>query len=451
MKQKLTIVAVMVFATTVLAQSTSLTITNRNLGLVRDTRSIELAEGQAQIDITGIPALIDPTSLYLSKGSNALQIVHQAYCYDLLDMNTLLTQSIDKEIEILADGSSSMSGRLVHYDGANLIVESNDGYLNIIPRSSNQQIRIKDREAIAGLVTKPTLCWTLGKSKSGKIPLEMSYTTQGLNWRPEYSFVIAENEKKAELSAWVNVSNNSGMDFNNVGLNLLAGDINLVQGPGNRPMMARAAAYDAMAKSEMSFSQQELMDFYLYKLDGTVTLPDGKESQLRLLDATTVSVDRVYAYDNSKDADNVSVQFQFLNDKTAGTGQALPAGRVRMYKRTGSGIEFVGEDMISHTAVDERVELETGKAFDIAVTREITERKRISKNSEQQHISIELRNHKKEDIKILVTEPQGGYRSFEIVASNFPVRKKTVNQIDFEIPVKASSTVTLQLDILYSW
>lgn len=44
----------------------------------------------------------------------------------------------------------------------------------------------------------------------------------------------------------------------------------------------------------------------------------------------------------------------------------LPKGRIRVNKADSSGsIQFVGEDRIDHTAVNEEIELYLGDAFDL--------------------------------------------------------------------------------------
>ncbi|MFN2126996.1 MAG: hypothetical protein ACK2TU_03970, partial [Anaerolineales bacterium] len=90
-------------------------------------------------------------------------------------------------------------------------------------------------------------------------------------------------------------------------------------------------------------------------------------------------------------------------------------------------------------------------AFDLVGERRIIDRKKISNRSERQTIEIELRNNKeKEDVNIVVEE-QIYYRDWKIEDNNFPYKKKDVNNITFDVPVKANGKAVLQYTITYSW
>ena len=139
------------------------------------------------------------------------------------------------------------------------------------------------------------------------------------------------------------------------------------------------------------------------------------------------------------------------NSKANGLGMPLPSGKVRIYKKDGPDLEFIGEDRIDHTARDEKINIEIGKAFDIVAERKILERKKMGQKSEKMHISIELRNHKNEDIEVQVVEPIYTYRNYEILESNYKPVKKDAKAIEFKIPVKANASSTLIYQILYTW
>ena len=129
----------------------------------------------------------------------------------------------------------------------------------------------------------------------------------------------------------------------------------------------------------------------------------------------------------------------------------LPTGKVRIYKKDGTELEFIGEDRIDHTARDEQIKIEIGKAFDVVTERKIVERKKTGEKSEKFYITIEIRNHKKENISVQVIEPVLGYRNYEILKSNFKPVKKDAKAIEFLIPVAANSSSMLNYELLYTW
>jgi hypothetical protein len=69
----------------------------------------------------------------------------------------------------------------------------------------------------------------------------------------------------------------------------------------------------------------------------------------------------------------VLVQREFVNAETNQLGIALPAGKLRFYRRDSDGqLQFVGENTIDHTPRNETVRVTTGNAFDLVGERKQT-------------------------------------------------------------------------------
>lgn len=62
---------------------------------------------------------------------------------------------------------------------------------------------------------------------------------------------------------------------------------------------------------------------------------------------------------------------------------------------------------------------------------------------------IKLRNHKKEDIEVLVTEHLWG--DWEIRESSHAYNKKDARTIEFVIPVKKDAETVVKYTVLYRW
>ncbi|MBE7446324.1 MAG: hypothetical protein HS132_14225 [Planctomycetia bacterium] len=80
----------------------------------------------------------------------------------------------------------------------------------------------------AGLITKPTLVWLLSNEKAGKHTMETSYLTDGIGWHAEYVALVNQDETDLNLAAWVSINNQSGTDYENAKLKLIAGDVHRV-------------------------------------------------------------------------------------------------------------------------------------------------------------------------------------------------------------------------------
>ncbi len=205
-------------------KSLAVTIYNSNLGVVKDSREIELKSGLSEIRITDVAKLIDPTSVHIKLDGEVLE---QNYQYDLVSFSKILQKYIDKEISLVNEKSELIEGKLLSATGGDVVLEKKDGGLVMIPNINNYRFSVGSLPE--GLITKPTLVWQVKSKKSGNQDVEISYQTQGMNWHAEYVAVLNKDDTKLDLNSWVSVENNCGTTFKNAKLKLIAGDVNRVQ------------------------------------------------------------------------------------------------------------------------------------------------------------------------------------------------------------------------------
>ena len=76
------------------------------------------------------------------------------------------------------------------------------------------------------------------------------------------------------------------------------------------------------------------------------------------------ATDRNYGVQSNR---KVDVYLQFKNAENNNMGMPLPAGRVRVSKQDPADqtLEFIGEDIIDHTPLNETLLLKLGSAFDV--------------------------------------------------------------------------------------
>ena len=100
-------------------------------------------------------------------------------------------------------------------------------------------------------------------------------------------------------------------------------------------------------------------------------------------------------YWNQQGKKKIAVIIEFENNEEYGLGVPMPKGKVRVYKSDGESLEFVGEDMIDHTTIKEKVRLKIGDAFDIVAEEVQTENIQISSKVWEQVFEITLQGVKK--------------------------------------------------------
>jgi hypothetical protein len=412
------------------AREIAVTVYNQDLGVVRDRRPVEVASGRSTLKITDVAARIDPTSVHLEGD---LEVIEQNYAFDLASAEKILHRYLGEQVDVLADEGRSYRGRLLSFDAGNLVLGGVGGGEEVIlvGREGVQDIRCPSLPE--GLITKPTLIWTVAGAGAGTAEVELSYMTGGMSWHAEYVAVVAPDDRAMDLSAWVSIDNRSGATYPEAKLKLVAGDVH--RAPSPVPMLEMdGRAGVMMAKGGAQFVERALFEYHIYVLERTSTIADQEIKQISLFAPAHTPVKKTYEYDGATGGEKVMVTLETENSRAVGLGMPLPAGKVRAFKADADGrLEFVGEDRIDHTPRDEKVKIKMGAAFDLKGERKVADHRRIADRVFEETIELKLRNHKDEPVEIVVIEHPRG--SWEILNTTHPYEKKEAFRIEFKIEV----------------
>jgi hypothetical protein len=297
---------------------------------------------------------------------------------------------------------------------------------------------------------KPSLAISFVNLIAGEQDLELSYLTTGLSWRADYAVELNEREDHADIHGWATVTNQSGTDYPNAALQLVAGDVSQVRQSAAVPRHAMAKMAEAT-----DLKQESLLEYHLYTLDRPITLAENQIRQVELMSATRIPVKKELVltgsdyYYSGKFADigqklKPAVLLEFRN-KGEGLGIPLPAGIARMYKKDSQGhTQFVGEDQVDHSAAGEIVRLKPGNVFDVTVERKQTDFRRLAgeglKDSREgstfeSAFQILLRNARKEAVTVTVREPIPG--DWQMVEESQTHSRVSSNMAEWKVLVPA--------------
>ncbi len=425
-----------VLAADAAANEVHVTVYNNDLALVREVRSVELARGTGEFSFTGVPSRIDATSVRLD-GGRGLTVLEQNYRYDLVSRAKLLERYLDRPARIVTKHDKLHEGALKTASGS-IILETGEGVVMI---SEDEIADVSFPEIPEGLITRPTLVWTLDNDGAAKRDLEVQYLTNGMAWHAEYVAAVDAKDERMELSAWVSIENHSGATFENARLKVVAGDVNRVQA---QPRLGRGVemAMDMAAKAP-AFQERSFFEYHLYDLDRPTTLADREIKQIQLLGDRTVPVDKIYVYEPTRGTHDVQVKLRFENAEKKGLGIPLPAGKFRVYREdTDGSLQFAGEDALDHTPRDEEVDVTLGNAFDLVGERQEMESKRIADRVFERRIEIKLRNRKESgSVTIVVKEHPNG--NWKILESSLPGEKMNARDLEFQVKVPAGEETVL--------
>ena len=446
-KVVLIVVMFMALAATALADDVAITVYNSNLALVKEGRNLEFQKGVNRMNLTDVAAYIDPTSVHFKlRGSgDKIDLLEQNYQYDLVSADKILQKYLGNNVDIILKKGDLLSGKYLSSSSGYIVLQLPDGGVKMI--NASEMLSVAAPKLPEGLIVIPTLEWLLSSDVSGKRDVEISYLTSNINWHAEYIALLDENDKNLRLSGWVSLDNQSGKTYKDAKLKLVAGEINRVQPPG-RPMYEKALAAEATAAGR-GFEEKAFFEYHLYTLGRPTTVANNETKQVSLFDPATSPVTKIYRYQAAEGSKDVNVVVSFKNSQANGLGMPLPSGKIRMTKLDTDGSEeFLGEDMIDHKPKDEEVELKVGNAFDIVGETNTVDTRRVSDRVSESTIEVKLRNHKKEDVTVMVRYNLWG--DWQILEKNFEYVKKNANLVEFTVPVAKDTESTLRFRVRLS-
>jgi hypothetical protein len=285
----------------------------------------------------------------------------------------------------------------------------------IDPTSLNlEPLKQKDKIEVQQLVFPARLRelgrWLIRSEINGQVPFEITYFTSGLTWRAFYMGTLAQDEKTMCLQSYVNVTNNSGEDYENAKTRLVVGKVHILDkiielakrqypygsplpevrrggwqggggirgavdfaGNGEKvPLLGDVPLAGALFRTvrRKEIIKEGLSEYFLYTIEGEETIPDKWGKRLLSFETENIDVNSLYKYDEQRWGKQTIRFVAFTNDEEHNLGQTpIPDGDVKIYRHadTQGHLSYVGGTDIKYIPVDEEVELNLGPARLVSV------------------------------------------------------------------------------------
>ncbi len=444
--------------------------------MVRKDVEVALTAGRTVVRISDVPTLIDPTTVGFASLTDpaGTRVLEQSFEFDLTNTGKLLQKYLEREVtieQVRGTSLESTTGILIGTQGG-LILRMTDGSI----RTINNYSGMKLQSLPGGLISKPTLVWDIAAERTASHSVRYSFQTGGITWWADYNLTLNESVAscKLDLGAWVTVVNQSGATFDNARLKLVAGDVQRVQ--------PSALAYsDQMAQSlyrakeaAPGFAEKSFFEYHLYTLGRPASLPNNATKQIELF-PTAQSVgcaktlvyagqtalypgqygspmtDRNFGNQSNK---KVDIYLRIKNREDNHLGIPLPAGKMRVSKVDGSdqSLEFIGEDLIDHTAKNETVQIKLGSAFDVVGERRQVDY-RIDTNAKwiEEDIEVKVRNQKEEAVSVAVKENLYRWSNWTILRKSQEYSKVDARTVTFPLKIAKGAEGIVRYTVRYSW
>ncbi|MGE5546676.1 MAG: DUF4139 domain-containing protein [Solirubrobacterales bacterium] len=381
----------------------TVTVTQDDVGLISDRRSLTLDKGSSLVAIEGVAREVRPGSARLTAPGVAVR--EQGLELGGIEASLLLAKSVGREVTVVwRDSAGGEREERVTVLSAGPVPVFRAGGKVV----AGTPVRVLYDALPPGLRPLPAYTASVSSDTAGKREAELTYAAAGLSWQADYTADLVDD--KLMLSAWATVTNASGLDLPEAKLQVLAGAPAQAAKRPRPVMMARAEATMA-APEPMAPERQAAGPHHLYAIGQTVTLRDGESRQVALLPPAALAVERVLTLDpmppqawrgqwREPEARHPMMALRFKNT----LGQPLPAGIVRIGQK---GVPL-GEDHLAAVPDGGQGRIAVGEMFDVTARRQQTDFQRVAPDVTEAAWEVRLANGGDRSARVVVREAFAG-------------------------------------------
>jgi hypothetical protein len=372
--------------------------------LVSDRRTASLAAGRSIVRFSNVASDLENQAAGVQPaftGPAPVELWEQRFRFDARRAGGVLERFIGAPVSVVRPDGKQFSGTLLRLN-QEWLLENAEGYVAnangtfLLPKLSD------------GLVTTPSLEWTINTRAAGTYAIEARYATSGLRWWPSYRATLAAGGDKLAFNAWLHVANNSGADFRDAQLSLQTGALS--------------------AKGT------------LIPYPRPVSLPSGESRQMSYLSGElAIQTELAADFSGGRFEENRTLvpmlSVRLKNDTASGLGVPLPEGALTVLQQSASGaLRLLNERRLAPLAIGEDVLLPLSDVPEITVARVVTVR-RLNPKVTETSVTFTIENKRKEAATLIVRDslPVGA----KVTETSQEPEAKGVNTQRFRVVVPA--------------
>jgi hypothetical protein len=320
----------------------------------------------------------------------------------------------------------------------------------------------------------------LNKGAAGPKRITVDYLAPNLKWQGDYALVLEPTANGApptvaSLDSWVSIYNTTGADVVAGNVDLVAGEIALLDGDGTRQYeLTRQQLYQinvvstdtgSVAPGEASASVSGLSAFSRFTLGKNISMnANVAVNRFPLFQRARLAIEQRNVFENAYNTQTLGrggfillpqgLEVRLVARNT--TGVPLPAGQVTIYARTSGVTQIVGQDRIGLTPQEGELSVSQGRSSTLLGTRKIVERKsetyRSNPSDDQLTTKIELTIQNKGKLPDVAwirdsIEPYGD-NNWTVGDNSAPFERLGSNTVQFKVDVPAGGKTTVSYTVV---
>jgi hypothetical protein len=415
--------------------------------LISERREVDVS-ASGEVRIAGVAATIDAASVQLHDLTDpAATIAEQRFVAGASTPTELLQRHVGDPITVVTS-KGELTGVLRSADEQVIVIEIGTGdqrRLQILRRDGYvQDVRLP---AGAGM-DKPSLVWKLASKRKGKHTVELTYRADGMVWSADYLAVLDEPGTSIAFSAWATVKNTTGATYDNAVLTLVSAG----------PTSSAAASNRSPAPAPTR-----------YVIATPVHLGSGQSLQVQLVPTRLAAKARsVITYEAMPDP---SLGFQAypntdcnqFNGVGMGNGraevavevdvptkEALPEGRVRLFRKKGERLEVISEEQLRSSAGLARIRVAPNSDINgerRAVSCSYDERRRTV----TEKIEVKIENKSKRASEIVIREFAWRWPVWRLDSEDVKSARAGTQTLEYRATVPPGGKKTVTYAVTYTW
>lgn len=424
----------------------AVTIYQNGQSLIQDTRRLTMPAGRSKQEFPDVSAQIRAETVTLT--GPGIGIVEQNFDYDLLTPAKLMEKAVGQNVTLIRTNPATgaevrVPAKVLAANGGVVLQVGNT--IEVL-RDDGLPVRVIFDKVPPNLRARPTLSVTL-EAKGGVTPTTLTYLTPGLGWNSDYVTLFDDAKQTIDVQGWVTLTNNTGTDYSNANVLLVAGNPNGGGGRRNYTTPWNPSTGTIDQPGTESSNRERLGDYYLYPLAERTTIANAQQKQVSFLDVKAAPARKAYEFNNgwlaTNDAASASSVLKFSTSRSGGLGDQLPAGTMRVYMRDKRGDpQFIGESMIEATPMGSAMSIRTGDAFDVKVKTLVEERNRLSSSRWQTKMRYEFTNARNEPVTVDLGQ-EGLWGDVAIIAQSQEGKRVSADRVEWSVAVPANGKATL--------
>ena len=423
----------------------TLSIYKDGSALVKQPVIWNVSRGEDYLIYDDLPKSIEKESPFLHI--EGVQVLSQQYYNKVFNSIDYYDALIGEKVTLKPKNNKAISGILLEYSHQALTIEFKNTILTY-PQIEVEFIQVKGK--IKNPVFRPYLSWSVEAEASGDIEAEILYKTSHMHWNTLYRLLLHDQDQ-GELIVDAVISNDTDLDYEDAKLQVIEGKLNRVHGKKNYGGPARTERM-MLSPNVPAATESELGDYHIYTLNGAHDFRSKEKISVRLYGPLKVQFQKSYLFENTErrqKEEPLSIQLSMENTEAFGLGLPLPEGKVEMYLNTEThAMEYVGSDRIGQTPKDQKIELSSGRAFEVTGKRKVLNYDRQRK-SEEAVIEIEIINGRQEAINVKLIEHIHG--DWIVKEESDKYTKEDASTIHFTLTLDAGKTKLVSYTYRKQW